>query len=186
MLTLGRVLSRRTGGLFSNATSRKQALASARELALLFNRLNQLQLTGNGSRGDGNGIMMALFASNMAEVAHNLLTPRETICIHVMTALRMKRSAPKWLQQLFARYYMSRARQECGRTRAAEQTQELRWAFSAYGYRYCSTHVFSYDLNDSGEKDGFFTRLRNPCDPAAHVVKVGWSNYFVFTIFQTN
>jgi len=130
--------------------------------------------------------MMALFASNMAEVAHNLLTPRETICIHVMTALRMKRSAPKWLQQLFARYYMSRARQECGRTRAAEQTQELRWAFSAYGYRYCSTHVFSYDLNDSGEKDGFFTRLRNPCDPAAHVVKVGWSNYFIFTIFQTN
>ncbi|XP_052848921.1 LOW QUALITY PROTEIN: sterol regulatory element-binding protein 1 [Drosophila gunungcola] len=170
-LWLGRVLSRRTGGLFSNAASRKQALASARELALLFNRLNQLQLTGNGSRGDGNGIMMALFASNMAEVAHNLLTPRETICIHVMTALRMKRSAPKWLQQLFARYYMSRARQECGRTRAAEQTQELRWAFSAYGYRYCSTHVFSYDLSDSGEQDGFFTRLRNPCDPAAHVIK---------------
>jgi len=50
-LWLGRVLSRRTGGLFSNATSRKQALASARELTLLFNRLNQLQLTGNGSRG---------------------------------------------------------------------------------------------------------------------------------------
>ncbi|XP_017009521.2 sterol regulatory element-binding protein 1 [Drosophila takahashii] len=170
-LWLGRVLSRRTGGLFSNAAGRKQALASARELALLFNRLNQLQLTGNGSRGDGNGIMMALFASNMAEVAHNLLTPRETICIHVMTALRMKRSAPKWLQQLFARYYMSRARQECGRTRAAEQTQELRWAFSAYGYRYCSTHVFSYDLKDSGEQDGFFTRLRNPCDPTAHVIK---------------
>ncbi|XP_043648660.1 sterol regulatory element-binding protein 1 isoform X1 [Drosophila teissieri] len=170
-LWLGRVLSRRTGGLFSNAASRKQALASARELALLFNRLNQLQLTGNGGRGDMNGIMMALFASNMAEVAHNLLTPRETICIHVMTALRMKRSAPKWLQQLFARYYMSRARQECGRTRATEQTQELRWAFTAYGYRYCATHVFAYDLNDSGEQDGFFTRLRNPCDPTAHVIK---------------
>ncbi|XP_017021199.1 sterol regulatory element-binding protein 1 [Drosophila kikkawai] len=170
-LWLGRVLSRRTGGLFCNAANRKQAQASARELALLFNRLNQLQLTGNGNRGDGNGIMMALFASNMAEVAHNLLTPRETICIHVMAALRMKQSAPKWLKQLFARYYMSRARQECGRTRAAEQTQELRWAFSAYGYRYCSTHVFSYDLSDSGEQDGFFTRLRNPCDPAAHVIK---------------
>nr|AAA97864.1 HLH106 [Drosophila melanogaster] len=170
-LWLGRVLSRRSGGLFSNAASRKQALASARELALLFNRLNQLQLTGNGSRGDMNGIMMALFASNMAEVAHNLLTPRETICIHVMTALRMKRSAPKWLQQFFARYYMSRARQECGRTRATEQTQELRWAFTAYGYRYCATHVFTYDLSDSGEQDGFFTRLRNPCDPAAHVIK---------------
>ncbi|XP_017059879.1 sterol regulatory element-binding protein 1 [Drosophila ficusphila] len=170
-LWLGRVLSRRSGGLFSNAASRKQSLASARELALLFNRLNQLQLTGNASRGDGNGIMMALYASNMAEVAHNLLTPREIICIHVMTALRMKKSAPKWLQQLFARYYMSRARQECGRTRAAEQTQELRWAFSPYGYRYCTTHVFSYDLNDSGEQSGFFTRLRNPCDPAAHVIK---------------
>ncbi|KAH8373321.1 hypothetical protein KR009_000615 [Drosophila setifemur] len=169
-LWLGRVLSRRTGGLFSKAASRKQALASARELALLFNRLNQLQLTGNGN-GSGNGVMLALYASNMAEVAQNLLTPRETICVHVMTALRMKQSAPKWLQQLFARYYMSRARQECGRTRAAEQTQELRWAFSPYGYRYCSTHVFTYDLSDSSEQDGFFTRLRNTCDPVAHVIK---------------
>ncbi|KAH8335320.1 hypothetical protein KR074_011886 [Drosophila pseudoananassae] len=169
-LWLGRVLSRRTGGLFSNAANRKQALASARELALLFNRLNQLQLTGNGN-GSGNGVMMALYASNMAEVAQNLLTPRETICIHVMTALRMKRSAPKWLQQLFARYYMSRARQECGRTRATEQTQELRWAFTLYGYRYCSTHIFNYDLSESSEQDDFFTRLRNPCDPTAHVLK---------------
>ncbi|XP_015042966.1 sterol regulatory element-binding protein 1 [Drosophila pseudoobscura] len=170
-LWLGRVLSRRTGGLFCKAANRKQALSSARELSLLFNRLNQLHLTGHGNGTDGNGIMMALYASNMAEVAHNLLTPRETICIHVMTALRMKRSAPKWLQSLFALYYMGRARQECGRTRAAEQTQELRWAFSAYGFRYCSTHDFSYDLSDSGEQDGFFTRLRNACDPAAYVIK---------------
>ncbi|EDV41105.2 SREBP [Drosophila ananassae] len=169
-LWLGRVLSRRTGGFFTNAANRKQALASARELALLFNRLNQLQLTGTGN-GSGNGIMMALYASNMAEVAQNLLTPRETICIHVMTALRMKRSAPKWLQQLFARYYMSRARQECGRTRATEQTQELRWAFTTYGYRYCSTHIFNYDLSEASEQDDFFTRLRNPCDPTAHVLK---------------
>ncbi|SPP77237.1 sterol regulatory element-binding protein 1 [Drosophila guanche] len=170
-LWLGRVLSRRTGGLFCKAANRKQALSSARELSLLFNRLNQLHLTGHGNRTDGNGIMMALYASNMAEVAHNLLTPRETICIHVTTALRMKRSAPKWLQSLFALYYMGRARQECGRTRAAEQTQELRWAFSAYGFRYCSSHDFIYDLSDSGEQDGFFTRLRNACDPAAYVIK---------------
>ncbi|XP_064545207.1 sterol regulatory element-binding protein 1 [Drosophila montana] len=168
-LWLGRVLSRRAGGLFCNSTTRKRALSSARELALLFNRLNQLHLTGDRS-SDRNGIMLALCASNMAEVAQNLLTPRETICIHVMAALRMKRSAPKWLQQLCARYYMSRARQECGRTRAAEQTQELRWAFTTYGYGYCSAHVFDYELN-AGEQDGFFTRLRNPCDPAAHAIK---------------
>ncbi|XP_017071304.1 sterol regulatory element-binding protein 2 [Drosophila eugracilis] len=168
---LGRVLSRRTGGLFRNADSRKQALSSARELALLFNRLNQLHLTGNGSRVDGNGIMMALYASNMAEVASHLLTPREIISIHIMTALRMKHSAPKWLKPLFAYYYMSRARQECARTRAAEQTQDVRWAFTQYGYRYCSTHDFSYDIIDSSEQDDFFTRLRNPCDPSAHVMK---------------
>ncbi|XP_068148507.1 sterol regulatory element-binding protein 1 [Drosophila tropicalis] len=168
-LWLGRVLSRRAGGLFCSAPQRKQALASARELALLYNRLNQLHLTGNGNgngRSDGNGLMMALYASNMAEVAHQLLTPRETICIHVMTALRMKRSAPKWFQQLFARYYMGRARLECNRTRAAEETQSLRWAFSAYGFRYCSTHNFR-----TAEQDGFFTRLRNPCDPASHAIK---------------
>ncbi|KAH8268769.1 hypothetical protein KR018_003832 [Drosophila ironensis] len=166
-LWLGRVLSRWSGGIFCSTENRKKALASARELALLFNRLNQLQLTGNGNGANwnGNGIMMALTASNMAEVAHNLLTPRETISIHMMTALRMKRSAPKWLQQLFARYYMSRARLECGRTRAADQTQELRWALTPYGYRYCSTHVFKYDKTD------FFSRLRNPCDPTAHAIK---------------
>jgi len=84
-LWLGRVLSRRTGGLFSNATSRKQALASARELALLFNRLNQLQLTGNGSRGDGNGIMMALFASNaksMFTIATAFVCPKNRVLSH--------------------------------------------------------------------------------------------------------
>lgn len=169
---LGRVLSRRAGGLFCNATTRIRALTSARELALLFNRLNQLHLTGHGNC-DRNGIMLALYASNMAEVAHALLTPREIICIHVMAALRMKKSAPKLLQQLCARYYMSRARLECGRTRAAEQTQELRWALTPYGYGYCATHVFDYELNDANaEQDGFFTRLRNPCDPAAYAIKV--------------
>lgn len=177
---LGRVLSRRAGGLFCNATTRKRALTSARELALLFNRLNQLHLTGNRNC-DRNGIMLALYASNMAEVAQSLLTPREIICIHVMAALRMKRSAPKLLQQLCARYYMSRARLECGRTRAAEQTQELRWAFTAYGYGYCAAHVFDYELNDAlnAEQDGFFTRLRNPCDPAAHAIKVSEENQLV-------
>ncbi|KAH8371937.1 hypothetical protein KR093_009373, partial [Drosophila rubida] len=168
-LWLGRVLSRRAGGLFCSSTRRKRALASARELALLFNRLNQLHLTSNRN-SDRNGIMLALYASNMAEVAHSLLTPREIICIHVMTALRMKRSCPKLLQKLCARYYMSRARLECGRTRAAEQTQEFRWAFTNYGYGYCAAHVFDYELNAS-EPDGFFTRLVNPCDPAAHAIK---------------
>ncbi|EDV97523.1 GH14653 [Drosophila grimshawi] len=169
-LWLGRVLSRRAGGLFCSAETRKRALASARELALLYNRLNQLHLTGDRSN-DRNGIMLVLCASNMAEVAHNLLTPRETICVNVMAALRMKRSAPKWLQQLCARYYMSRARQECGRTRAAEQTQDLRWAFTSYGYGYFAAHVFNYAEQSAGEQDGFFTRLRNPCDPAAHAIK---------------
>ncbi|KAH8274542.1 hypothetical protein KR044_008606 [Drosophila immigrans] len=168
-LWLGRVLSHRAGGLFCSSTSRKRALASARELALLFNRLNQLHLTGNRN-SDRNGIMLALYASNMAEVAHSLLTPREIISIHVMAALRMKRSCPKLLQKLCARYYMSRARLECGRTRAAEQTQELRWAFTNYGYGYCAAHVFDYELSAS-EQDGFFTRLVNPCDPAAHAIK---------------
>ncbi|XP_060652509.1 sterol regulatory element-binding protein 1 [Drosophila nasuta] len=168
-LWLGRFLSHRAGGLFCSSTRRKSALASARELALLFNRLNQLNLTGTHN-GDRNGIMMALYASNMAEVAHSLLTPREIISIHVMAALRMKRSCPKLLKKLCARYYMSRARLECGRTRAAEQTQELRWAFTNYGYGYCAAHVFDYDLN-AGEQDGFFTRLVNPCDPAAHAIK---------------
>ncbi|KAM8708957.1 hypothetical protein ACLKA7_015859 [Drosophila subpalustris] len=168
-LWLGRVLSRRAGGLFCSATRRKSALASARELALLFNRLNQLHLTGNRS-SDRNGIMLALYASNMAEVAHTLLTPREIICIHVMAALRMKRSTPKLLQQLCARYYMSRASLECRKTRATEQTQELRWAFTSYGYGYCGAHVFDYEVN-GGEQDGFFTRLVNPCDPASHAIK---------------
>lgn len=173
-LWLGRVLSRRAGGLFCSATRRKSALASARELALLLNRLNQLNLTGNRS-SDRNGLMLALYASNMADVAHSLLTPREIICIHVMAALRMKRSAPKMLKQVCARYYMSRASQECRRTRATEQTQELRWAFTSYGYGYCGAHVFDYEVN-AGEQDGFFTRLVNPCDPAAHAIKVSKSN----------
>ncbi|XP_030373278.1 sterol regulatory element-binding protein 1 [Scaptodrosophila lebanonensis] len=168
-LWVGRVLSRKAGGLFCSAMQRKRALASARELALIFNRLNQLHLTGN--RKDGQGTMLTLYACNMAEVAHTLLTPREIMSIYMTAALRMKKSSPKWLQ-LCARYYMSRARQECAKARGSEQTQDLCWAFSSYGYRYCSTHIFAYEHVTPGNiEEDFFTKLQNPCDPTSHVVK---------------
>lgn len=50
---IGRFLSRRNGGLFKPESTRLEALNSAKELALVYHRLNQLHLSSN-MKGDNN------------------------------------------------------------------------------------------------------------------------------------
>lgn len=171
---IGRFLSRKAGGLFCSEEKRKEALNSARELALVFNRLNQLHLTGK--RKDSNGLMMSLFAINMAEVAANVLTPNELVTIYITSALRVKQSYPKYLK-FFGRYYMSKAKHESTKTR--ELLKNINWAFNSYGYRYFVNN--SFEFSDPGNEDAsFFVHLGNAADPMSYVVKVS-DNYFQIT-----
>lgn len=59
-LWIGRFLSKKSGGLFKVNANRLDALTSAKELSLVYHRLNQLHLTS--SLQDSNGIMLSLYS----------------------------------------------------------------------------------------------------------------------------
>lgn len=160
------MLSRKAGGLFCSEGQRKEALASARELALIFNRLNQLHLTSKIN--DSHGLVMSLFAINMTEVAASLLTPHELASIFITSALRVKRSYPRYLK-FFGRYFISRAKNE--NSKIHEQTKDTHWLFTSYGYRYFITHNFDFVENENPDSNTLFATLSNPADPMSYVVK---------------
>lgn len=162
------MLSRKAGGLFCSEEQRKEALASARELALIFNRLNQLHLTSKIN--DSHGLVMSLYAINMTEVAASLLTPHELASIFITSALRVKRSYPKYLK-FFGRYFISRAKNE--NSKISEQTKDTHWLFTSYGYRYFISHNFDFVENEKEDPNAttLFATLSNPADPMSYVVK---------------
>ncbi|XP_050079537.1 sterol regulatory element-binding protein 1 [Anopheles maculipalpis] len=162
-LYIGRWLSRRTGGLFKPEGERMHALHSARELALLYHRLNQLHLVTN--RTDANGLMMSLCAVNMAETAASVISVDDTIEIYLLAALRVKRSYPRLLQY-YCRYYLAQAKQL-----ASDHTsRRFRWLFTPYGFRFLTTNRFRYgERNDAST--ALFTTLCNSADPIEYVMR---------------
>ncbi|XP_049284991.1 sterol regulatory element-binding protein 1 [Anopheles funestus] len=162
-LYIGRWLSRRTGGLFKPEGERMHALHSARELALLYHRLNQLHLVTN--RTDANGLMMSLCAVNMAETAASVISVDDTIEIYLLAALRVKRSYPRLLQY-YCRYYLAQAKQL-----ASDHTsRRFRWLFTPYGFRFLTTSRFRYGERTDGSA-ALFTTLCNSADPLEYVMR---------------
>uniref|UniRef100_A0A182VVP9 BHLH domain-containing protein n=1 Tax=Anopheles minimus TaxID=112268 RepID=A0A182VVP9_9DIPT len=162
-LYIGRWLSRRTGGLFKPEGERMHALHSARELALLYHRLNQLHLVTN--RTDANGLMMSLCAVNMAETAASVISVDDTIEIYLLAALRVKRSYPRLLQY-YCRYYLAQAKQL-----ASDHTsRRFRWLFTPYGFRFLTTSRFRYGERTDGSA-ALFTTLCNSADPIEYVMR---------------
>lgn len=97
-LWIGRWLSRKAGGLFCTAEVRTRALMSAKELAFIMHRLNQLHLSSKVATTDSHGFMMSLFAINMAEAAANVMPADDMVDIYLTAALRVKRTYPKFMQ----------------------------------------------------------------------------------------
>uniref|UniRef100_A0A182PKX7 BHLH domain-containing protein n=1 Tax=Anopheles epiroticus TaxID=199890 RepID=A0A182PKX7_9DIPT len=162
-LYIGRWLSRRTGGLFKPEGERMHALHSARELALLYHRLNQLHLVTN--RTDANGLMMSLCAVNMAETAASVISVDDTIEIYLLAALRVKRSYPRLLQY-YCRYYLAQAKQL-----ASDHTsRRFQWLFTPHGFRFLTTSRFRYGERMDGST-ALFTTLCNSADPIEYVMR---------------
>lgn len=161
---VGRWLSRRAGGLFKPESQRTDALQSAKELALLFHRLNQLYLVSN--QPEANGLMMSLYAVNMAETASAVMSPEDTIEIYITAALRVKKSYPKFMQY-FCRYYLAKAKQvftECDQAPA-----KFSWAFTSYGFRFLTTHTMQFEV----KPESMFSMLGNKADPLEYMMRVG-------------
>lgn len=163
-LWIGRFLSRRNGGLFKSEAKRSEALSSAKELSLVFHRLNQLHLSSNMK--DGNGVMLSLYAMNMADAAGNSMEPEDLIEIYLIAALRIKRSYPK-IFQFFCRYYLHKAK--VASMKCSHIPTRLQWAFTPYGYKFLVNHRFRYESQSS--KSAIFSKLGNKADPLSYALK---------------
>ncbi|CRK99799.1 CLUMA_CG013107, isoform A [Clunio marinus] len=163
-LWIGRFLSRRNGGIFKSEAYRVEALSSAKELALVYHRMNQLHLSTNMK--DSNGLMLSLCALNMAEAAGNTMEPENLIEIYLTAALRVKRTYPK-VFQFFCRYYLSKAKQTS--LSCSHVPSRFQWAFTPYGYRFLVTHRFRYE--SQMPETSVFSKLGNKADPLSYVLR---------------
>jgi sterol regulatory element-binding transcription factor 1 len=161
---IGRFLSRRNGGLFKSEANRIEALSSAKELALVYHRMNQLHLSSNMK--DSNGLMFALCSVNMAEAAGNTMEPENLMEIYLTAALRVKRTYPK-IFQFFCRYYLSKAKQTS--LTCSHVPSRFQWAFTPFGYRFLVTHRFRYE--SQAPETSVFSKLGNKSDPLAFVLR---------------
>lgn len=175
-LWIGRWLSRKSGGLFCSLESRTEALSSAREVAHLYHRLNQLQMVASSGGGGLSGLLYSLCAVNMGEAAGPQIAPASLIEIYLTAALRVKETYPRWLQY-FCRYYVAKAQQESGGGQPAQKGQHvpghLRWAFTPFGYKFFVTHPVTYGGGGADREDSLnlFSRLENSSDPLSYVMR---------------
>lgn len=161
---IGRFLSRRNGGLFKSEANRAEALSSAKELSLVYHRMNQLHLSTNMK--DSNGLMLALCSVNMAEAAGSMMEPEILMEIYLTIALRVKRTYPKVLQ-FYCRYYLNKAKQTS--LICSHVPSRFQWAFTPYGYRFMVTHRFRYESQTP--ETSVFSKLGNKADPLAYVLR---------------
>lgn len=164
---IGRWLSRKAGGLFCSEIQRVRALESAREMALILHRLNQLHLSTKIT--DSHGFMMSLFAINMAEVASGIMPAEHMLDIYVTAALRVKRSYPKYLQ-FFSRYYLSKAKQ-IANISCDKIPEKFQWAFTPYGYKFVTTHPYKLDAPTETNENNLFSHVANRAEPISYLMK---------------
>lgn len=164
---IGRWLSRKAGGLFCSSAVRSRALLSAKELALIMHRLNQLHLSSKIA--DSYGFMMSLFAINMAESAVDVMPAEDMVDIYLTAALRVKRKYPKFLQ-FFSRQYLSKAKQTSA-SFSGKMPENFQWAFTPYGYKFLATHPYRIETSLNNEDISMFSIISNPCEPLAIVMK---------------
>lgn len=91
--TIGKLIAKKTNFY----KSRTDVLESAKELALVYHRLNQISLTSNVQ--EQNGLLMSLYAINMTEIASGIMEPDQVAEVYLAGALRAKKGFLKFLSR---------------------------------------------------------------------------------------
>lgn len=164
---LGKWLSRKSGGLFCSAEVREEALNSARELANVLNRCNQIHLSrGNHAR---DGIIFSMYAVNMAEVASNM-NPMELLDIYLTGALRCKHSCPHLISLLGSRYYLYKAKSVASLFFGQKLPAKYNWIFNQpYGLKFFKKYSFENEATCDENEKSFFSVASQTLDPIQQV-----------------
>lgn len=181
-LRFGQWLSRKFGRIICSDETHEHALNSAQELAIILNRCNQIHLSQNVR--DGCGLILSMYAVNMAEVARNI-APLTLIDVYITASLRAKKNYVHVFSWMCSRYYLYKARSEAALLYGQKLPPKYDWIFnSAYGYKYMCK--FSFD----GACDNFmslslFNSPVNPLDNLSMVFAVCINSLIFVARFST-
>nr|XP_057905878.1 sterol regulatory element-binding protein 2 [Doryrhamphus excisus] len=144
-----------------------EARTSAKDAALVYHRLSQLQLTGNLPERSGLwALSLSLSAVNLSESAQGKMAPAQLTQIYV-TAAAALRTVLGLHVSFLPGYLLSRAESIAGQSDAKQIPQCLRWLFTPLGRRFFLSCDWSLK---SGSGDVVFTSQReDPADPIAQL-----------------
>ncbi|XP_070553769.1 sterol regulatory element-binding protein 1-like isoform X2 [Ptychodera flava] len=159
---VGKWLARKAGGIKTQGGKSTDAKLSARDGAMVYHKLHQLQMTGHESGGFIRGINLALSAVNLAECAGDAICKGMLAEIYTTAALQIKTTFPASLH-FMARYFLSRARHACAASVEARPTS-LEWLFHPLGHRFFVEGKWNYKATDD-----LYSITGNPVDPLCYV-----------------
>lgn len=174
-LRFGQWLSRKFGRIIQSDEIQKDALNSAQELAIILNRCNQIHLSQN--LRNGCGLILSMYAVNMAEVARNI-APLTLIDVYLTASLRCKRNYVYFFSYVCSRYYLYKARCEASLLCGQKLPPKYNWIFNnSYGYKFICK--FSFDaISTKLNPSSLFSSQLNPLDTLSSVFAVSNFNLF--------
>lgn len=175
-LRFGPWLSHKFGRIIQSDETQQDALNSAQELAIILNRCNQIHLSQNNR--DGCGLILSMYAVNMAEVAKNI-APLTLIDVYLTAALRCRKNYVYLLSWICSRYYLYKARNEAALICGQKLPAKYNWIFNnAYGYKFICK--FSFDsIPNKISSTSLFSSEMNPLDTLSAVFAVIFLFFFL-------
>ncbi|CAJ1075803.1 sterol regulatory element-binding protein 2 isoform X2 [Xyrichtys novacula] len=144
----------------------EEARTSARDAALVYHRLSQLQLTGKlPQRSSLWALSLSLSAVNLSESAQGKLAPAQLTQIYVTAATALRTILGHHLTCLPG-YLLSCAESVANQSETKQIPDCLRWLFTPLGRQF----FLSCDWSVKSESSvGLYTSERDPADPIAQL-----------------
>ncbi|KAG8006415.1 Sterol regulatory element-binding protein 2, partial [Nibea albiflora] len=144
----------------------EEARTSAKDAALVYHRLSQLQLTGKlPQRSSLWALSLSLSAVNLSESAQGKMAPAQLTQIYVTAATALRTMLGHHLSFLPG-YLLSCAESVANQSETKPIPDCLRWLFTPLGRQF----FLSCDWSVKSEStDGVYTSQRDPADPIAQL-----------------
>uniref|UniRef100_A0A4W6DNS2 Sterol regulatory element-binding protein 2 n=1 Tax=Lates calcarifer TaxID=8187 RepID=A0A4W6DNS2_LATCA len=144
----------------------EEARTSARDAALVYHRLSQLQLTGKlPQRSSLWALSLSLSAVNLSESAQGKMAPAQHSQIYVTAATALRTVLGHHLSCLPG-YLLSCAESVASQSETKPIPDCLRWLFTPLGRQFFLSCDWSVKSESS---DGVYTSQRDPADPIAQL-----------------
>ncbi|XP_020782816.2 sterol regulatory element-binding protein 2 [Boleophthalmus pectinirostris] len=143
-----------------------EARTSAKDAALVYHRLSQLQLTGKlPQRSHWWALSLSFSAVNLSESAQSKMVPAELIQIYITAATALRTVLGHHLTFLPS-YLLSCAESVANQADTKPIPDQLRWLFTPLGKQFFLSCDWSVK---SDNDDGVYTSQRDPADPLAQL-----------------